>query len=481
MENKNIDVGDLDLDLDNFRTSHQASEAASLHSMQLVSPNRFWGLMESLLDSGFLPTENVIVQKTADVPPRLVVREGNRRVGALKFVHGKLAAPAMSPPSHILDKIKHVDDAWRTTNSAIPCLVFDAGEDAVVDRIVQLVHGKGADASRDPWTSVAKARHNRDKNHVSEPGLDLLEKFLLSDKGLKPDLRDTWAGDFKLTVLDEATKKLAPRCGFASAREFADAYPAVPHLDAVNKIISDIGLQTLRFEEIRKGNPDFMTVRGLPIPGATNPSSTTGASNAAGGGGSRPGASGSGGTEQAAKAGNATGAGRSKGQKATPEKTAAVSIKTAASVKKALSAFTPVGPNRDKLVMLVKEAQKLNLGKTPHAFCFVLRSMFEISAKAYCADHSKTSGGPQAKKTSGEDRSLVDVLRDIVTHLTESGKNKAMQKQLHGAMTDLAKHESILSVTSMNQLIHNPSFSIAQPDLCTEFGNIFPLLEAMNT
>jgi hypothetical protein len=56
----------------------------------------------------------------------------------------------------------------------------------------------------------------------------------------------------------------------------------------------------------------------------------------------------------------------------------------------------------------------------------------------------------------------------------------AIQRQLHGALTDLASPESILSVMSMNQLVHNPKFSVRASDISTMFGNIFPLLEAMN-
>ena len=50
----------------------------------------------------------------------------------------------------------------------------------------------------------------------------------------------------------------------------------------------------------------------------------------------------------------------------------------------------------------------------------------------------------------------------------------------HGAITELARPEGILSVTSLNQLVHNPSFSITEGDICTLFGNIYPLLEAIN-
>ena len=48
-------------------------------------------------------------------------------------------------------------------------------------------------------------------------------------------------------------------------------------------------------------------------------------------------------------------------------------------------------------------------------------------------------------------------------------------------MTELGKSEGILSVTSMNQLIHNPRFSVGTSDLAVVSANIFPLLEAMSS
>ena len=105
--------------------------------------------------------------------------------------------------------------------------------------------------------------------------------------------------------------------------------------------------------------------------------------------------------------------------------------------------------------------------------------MFEISAKAYCTDHA-SAGGPSFKHNNGRNRRLVDILSDITDHLTEGKKKTDRVKELHGAITELARPEGLLSVTSMNQLVHNPKFSVTTTDVCQLFGNIFPLLEAMN-
>ena len=101
--------------------------------------------------------------------------------------------------------------------------------------------------------------------------------------------------------------------------------------------------------------------------------------------------------------------------------------------------------------------------------------MFEISAKVYSAEHNLS-----LTKSNGREKTLTESLDTVTKHLTNNNSNIPMVKVLHGAMTEIAKTDGILSVTSMNQLVHNPSFSIVPSDICILFGNIYPLLEAIN-
>ena len=55
-----------------------------------------------------------------------------------------------------------------------------------------------------------------------------------------------------------------------------------------------------------------------------------------------------------------------------------------------------------------------------------------------------------------------------------------MKKVLHLAMAEIEKADGFLSVTYLNQLVHSPKVSIKDTHICTLFGNVFPLLEAMN-
>jgi hypothetical protein len=215
-------------------------------------------------------------------------------------------------------------------------------------------------------------------------------------------------------------------------------------------------MSQLGFKELRSLNPFWGTAYGLSLKTQATSTSTSG-----------KGATTS--TTQGRKA--ATAASKKAQAHASTDPT---------SVRQILRRFKIRGSNRDKIVTLLEEIKALKHEKHPHAFCFVLRSMFELSAKAYCTDHRR-SGGPSRKKADGSDKNLATILRDIHKHLTKGMTDKDAVKRLHGAMTELGKPDGILSVTSMNQLVHNPSFSIAPADISLLFWRIFPLLEAMNT
>lgn len=272
-----------------------------------------------------------------------------------------------------------------------------------------------------------------------------------------------WSGSFPLSVLSEAMKRLAPRLGFPSAPALAGHYPSVKHRDVLESIVHDIGLEQLGFDRIRKKEADFAEIYGMPPAKATTGGNANGKSGSA--------------KKNANQPLSAAAAAASRRKQGAAQRALATGDPRA--VKRLLQGFVPVGRKRDKLVALKDEIVTLDLTRTPFAFCFVIRSMFELSAKAYCADHA-ASGGPTTTKVNGDDRRLVDVLRDITTHLTKNNADKAKVKLLHGAIAELGKGEGMLSVTSMNQLVHNPHFSVAPADVAVVVANIFPLLEEMS-
>ncbi len=476
-------VRKLKLDLSNYRTMKQADERNAVEAIIAIKPDWFWALMESLLDTGYLPTENILVQSSAGARRSLVVKEGNRRIAALKLIHGIIPVDGLPIPKNILASIEEVSAGWKRANLNVPCAIYAPEEAETVNRIRSLTHGKGEKAGRDGWTAVARARHNRDENGAVEAALDLLEKYLEHGKNLTEQQGQRWAGDYPLSVLEEAMKRIAARIGTTNSTDLAKRYPKVSHRAQFEEIIRDIGLQVIRFDSLRRR--DIASEYGIPPdPSQTEPptkpnGSGNGTAGANPGAGSRPNV----GAPPAPNGNGSANPGTGSGTKAAPaavdggRKIIAVPIHDPKQVARMLKKFAPKGANREKVASLLWEIKNIKLDKNPIAFCFLLRSMFEISAKAYCTDHK--ADGLSATK-NGTDRKLIEVLKDITRHLTNNSQDQEAQRKLHGAITEIAKPEGILSVTSMNQLVHNPKFAHQPTDIAILFGNVFPLLEAMN-
>ena len=96
-------VKDLDLDLKNFRTVVQPTESDAIQAMIAISPDRFWALMQSLLDDGYLPTENILVLDSGN---GYLVKEGNRRIAALKLALGFFPGLLGDVPTDIVGQIR---------------------------------------------------------------------------------------------------------------------------------------------------------------------------------------------------------------------------------------------------------------------------------------------------------------------------------------------------------------------------------------
>jgi len=114
-----LSVQELKLDLKNFRTVPQPNEAGAISALISINPDWFWALTESLLTDGYHPTENILVLAGGKTGTDLEVKEGNRRVAALKLIHGYARRPpAVIVPTSIESMVSN-----SSRQRAAPCCV----------------------------------------------------------------------------------------------------------------------------------------------------------------------------------------------------------------------------------------------------------------------------------------------------------------------------------------------------------------------
>ena len=482
-----LPVKDLKIDLKNYRTRETTNEVDAVHALIALRPHYFWDLMKSLIEDGYHGTENILV---LEADGKKNVREGNRRIGAMKIIHELLPRAKFEIPEDVQELLNNLPAAWKKENESVPSRVYPELEADAVNRLVRLTHGRGESAGRLNWEAIARSRFNRDVAKGNEPGLDLLETYLENAKKLTDEERERWGGDYPLTVLDEALQKVAQCYSFGNAREVVDKMDATPGLaKALGPIVHDIGTEVLHTRDLR--NSSWGTKYGLPTPppkGSTGGSSgtgSTGGSSGAGTGGTSTSTSSGGGTEGAGagSAGAAPSAGGGAGGTTPPArgKRRPTALDDPRSPARDLKRFTPAGTTSSKLVNLRDEAVKLKLDKTPIAFCFLLRSMFELSARAYCLTNKIPQVHiPKKKGDKPKDKSLAELLSESATHLIARRTDPTVIGKLRNADTEIKNKSSILSVTGMNQLVHAPNIIITPQQAAIGFHKIFPLLEELN-
>lgn len=468
-----IEVSKLHLDLKNYRTTPQADETHAAHALVSVNPEWFWKLLESLLDDGFHANENIIVMR---VGRRMVVQEGNRRIASIKFILGLIPMPPDIPRS-IQNKIEGVDKGRKATLRSVPCAVFQEAEADAVAKLVSLTHGKAEQAGRLPWDSIARARYQRDKEGKESPALVLVEKYLANGRNLSAQESEAWAGSYPITVLEEAIRKYAGTFGAPDPTTLAEAYPdGVNDRSSLERFIHEVGKGNISFKKIRLETAD-LAKQGWVIPSqaaVASPASVEHGTASAG-------------TQSVAPTAGGVPTGGNQPSRPEPEparsKTKALPEHDPKSVRRLLNRWDPRGPGREKLAALLREARGLKVDEKPYAFCFVLRAMFELSAKAYCDD---SKGVLKTNKADGTEKPLIQLLREVTEHMLRSPNpadtkpDKETKKRLHGALTCLGDEKGLLSVESMNQLMHNRKFSAEPAAVCRLFHSIFPLLEDMN-
>jgi len=341
-----------------------------------------------------------------------------------------------------------------------------------VDDIVSLTHGKGEMASRDGWTSVATARHNRDAKGKVEPALDVLEKFLGESNLITGIQRESWSGDYHLTVLHELLRRLALEMNLSKVSDVAELYVKAQLSPNFNNLIFEIGQGAVGFNELRGIDEWAKILAQLGV--ASKPEKST---SEAGSGTQVSGPTkGQGVAKVSAKGGSA------KSPASSASK--AMAVTDSRYLPTMLKKLVVYGNGREKIVALKDEASKLNVEKHPLSFCFTLRSMLELSARAYCTDNGISLTEHPKGKTSGKmDKKLIAILReakdDILLKLPKEDK-AAITKELHGAFAELNLKESFLSVTTLNQLIHGATMMTSSGHISAVFANLLPLLQHLN-
>ena len=230
-----IDVKNLILDQRNRRIVKQSSQGGCLTAIYNSNRRQFILLVKNILDKGFLGGEAILVSRENN--GAFIVREGNRRVSALKLLCGFREFVGKDIPDELSRLRKEVSKEWKRKNRKINCLVFDhtTDDEQLLKEEIDNRHLSNS-VGRVPWPSVHKAREEKARYGTKNLALELLEKFFSYNDGLD----EQWSPFFNLTVLEDFMPHLVLHLCYASKDDLVADYPNEDNRHCIDKLLHRI-------------------------------------------------------------------------------------------------------------------------------------------------------------------------------------------------------------------------------------------------
>lgn len=229
-----ISVGNLLLDLNNYRIGKHQSQKAAREAIIEEQGKKLVTLAEDIIVNGPSPSDLLMVIDAEDGNHNYIVIEGNRRLTAITL----LLKPELAEGTNIHTAFKRLSAAHADRiPKVLFCVIMPSKKAGLV--WINRKHASGLEgAGTEPWTSVAKARADAEQG-IARPDLDTLN-FVLTKPDLSESLRTKLQGsDFNITTLRRLveSKEMQQSVGY-SLRD--GKFVAEQDKDRVMTILSDV-------------------------------------------------------------------------------------------------------------------------------------------------------------------------------------------------------------------------------------------------
>ena len=420
-----VPVSDIKLDIQNFRYYGELANQDDCIKAMLDDPKSgVYELAEDIVQNGLTPDPIVLFK---DEDGEWIVREGNRRITALKILDNhQLVTSATQRKKFIALATKHKEKIPNT----VDCIACD-NEECVLDYLDRLHTGFRNGTGRRSWTAENKTLYNmhrgrsgenalalKVKDMVIKDGVELKEPYkitnlqrILQNKGVQSILKFSWDGGDITTSVEENTFKkimgsIAQKAGDVKAREI---YLKEHQQGFVGDIISDLEVDVEKnttepyLINSDKKNPKINKKGTVPV-------------------------------------------------KASWDRRCLIPArKTRLSI--------PDLPENQKARNIVNElARKIDVREAPNAAAVLFRVLLELSVERYMEDNGPTKKG-----------SLIGNIRSAANHMEQNGR---MLKEQKDEIERMCGEINLFSPKTLQRFVHSFDFSPDRQTLCVMWDNM---------
>jgi len=419
-------VDEIKLDIENFRYYGQLSSQQECIQAMLKDPrSRILALAKDIAENGLTP-DPIVLSK--DDQGDWVVREGNRRITALKILNNPQIVQQKNLRSRFAAIVRKHDGEIPETVDCIRC----DDENSILEYLDRLHTGAREGTGRINWNAENKSHYDmhrgrpaenalaiKVRNWVTKEGTTLKEPYnitnlqrVLQNKGVQSKLRFSWDGKDIAASINQKTllKILKAITQGVAGKKVKDVYVAKQQQAFVDSILEDLNINLKKeVTEPYAIDPDKPERKRLSGGGAPKKASWD-----------RP--------------------------RLIPPKNTRVSI--------------PQHPDNVKARNIFKElARDVDVRKAPNAAAVLLRVFLELSVKRYS----------KSKKLKQKDNHLKSNIRSVASHMKKEGK---ITKEYHDEFIRICNDQSLFSARSLQRFVHSFDFSPDRQILCVLWDNI---------
>lgn len=421
-------IDDIKLDIKNFRYYGEVSSQRECIAAMLSDPkSRMYALAKDIAENGLTP-DPIVLSK--DEQENWIVREGNRRIAALKI----LGNPSIISDKSVRSKFASIAKKHRTKiPESVGCIACE-NEECILEYLDRLHTGIREGTGRITWSPENKYQYDmhrgrpganalaiKVKDLVLKEGASLKEPYyitnlqrVLQNKGVQSKLKYAWDGKDITTSIDQKTlmtimKEIAER---VSTTVVDDIYVAKKQQAFVDKVLKDLDLDI----DSAKTEPYVL------IPDK----------------------------KEEKKVGRRVGRVPSKPswdrKRLINPKNTRLNIPDLADNIKARNIFNEL-------------ARKIDVREAPNAAAVLLRVLLEMSVNRYISSN----------KLKTKDDSLARGIKNAANHMNRDGK---ITKQYHDEIIRIGDYQNLFSARTLQRFVHSFDFNPDRQVLCTLWDNI---------
>jgi len=452
---KQIPLTNLLIDIQNPRYDPRKNQHEAIATIANEQRIKLVNLAQDILDKGLNPSELPIVIPT-DEKNNYIVKEGNRRIAAIKLVASPSLAASIGLPSNLVKRYKSLnEEAGNRLPQQIDCAVLSpedsshwillrhTGENQGIG--VVMWDGLQTQRFRGMTPALQVIEHVKSSNYLDQTTRKKLSRIAITniERILStPDARKLLGIDVKGGLLE-----------LKSPEEEAIARLAMIVNDIANKHINVSDLDT---KEQRITYANEVASRPLSKPNDKGASAGT--------------------TEETDAAGSKTG----EGTKSKP-----ISIHRRALIPGRFKLAIP----HARINKIYHELCKLNVENFVNCSAVMFRVFLEMSVDHFAHKHGislkipvkqkSVKSSVSQKKLPDKNMTLRQKLSTIANHL--ESQNICTKPELQGVRKLISNRDHVLSVDSLHAYVHNKDYNPIATELKTTWDNLQTFIERIWT